>query len=88
MILADCPVLFAAPTKLFTKVDDDIAGTLNTVDEDTMDDKGGNERSITSSRVSPFAFPSSTFLSVLMLFKMKNDCDVCHTATINSNYFT
>ena len=43
-----------------------MAGTLNTVDEDTMDDKGGNERSITSSRFSPFAAPSSTLFSILI----------------------
>ena len=50
-----------------------IDGTLNAVDEDTIDDKGGNERSKTSSKVSLLAFSPSTFLSVCKLFKMLNE---------------
>ena len=66
-------MLFPAFTKLLTIVDVAIDGTLNAVDEDTMDDKGGNERSKTSSKVSLLVFSPSTFFSVCKLFKMLNE---------------
>ena len=67
-MLALCAVLFPPLTKLLTMVDEDNAGTLNTVEDvDTMDDKGGNERSITSSKTSPFVSSPSTFLPLSIL---------------------